>query len=65
MYLETRKPYRKPVSHSNEINLLLHFPYGSLIGGELLPHAENPAGARRQKDSTKAGSHQRVIKYHW
>ena len=61
MYLETRKP----VSHSNEIDLLQHFPLGSLIGGELLPHAENPAGAREQKGSAKPVSHNRVVKYHW
>jgi hypothetical protein len=65
MCLESRKHYRKPVSHSNEIDLLLHFPFGSLIGGELLPHAEDPAGARKQKDSAKAVRHKRVIKYHW
>jgi hypothetical protein len=65
MYLELRKPYRKPVSHSNEIDLLLHFPIGSLIGGELLPHAEHPAVARKENVKAKTMRKMRDIKYHW
>ena len=65
MYLESRKPYRKPVWHSNEIDLLLHFPFGSLIGGELLPHAEIPSAASKKAVKAKPVSHKRDIKYHW
>ena len=65
MYLEPRKPYRKPVSHSNEIDLLLHFPFGGLIGGELLPHAEIPAVARQKAVKAKPISQKRDIKFHW
>ena len=65
MYLEPRKPYRKPVSHRDEIDLLLHFPFGGLIGGELLPHAEIPEAARKISVKGKPVSQKRVIKYHW
>ena len=38
MYIEHRKPYRRPISLRNEIDLLLHCPFGGLIGEGLLPH---------------------------
>lgn len=65
MYLEPIKPYRKPVSHRDEIDLLLHFPFGGLIGGELLPHAEIPASARKISAEGKPVNQKRAIKYHW
>ena len=64
MYLEPRKPYRKPVSHRDEIDLLLHFPFGGLIGGELLPHAEILATVRKISVERKPVKQKKAIKYH-
>ena len=47
MYVGNFKPYKKPVSLRGEIDLLLHFPFGGLIGGELLPHPEIPKDAAK------------------
>jgi hypothetical protein len=65
MYLKFRKPYRKPVSHSNEIDLLLHFPFGSLIGGELLPHAKIPTDDHKISAKAKPVNQKRIINYQW
>jgi hypothetical protein len=65
MYLGHKKPYRKPVSHRDEIDLLLHFPFGGLIGGELLPQAENHTVASEISVKGKTARKKRVIKYHW
>ena len=47
MYVRNFKPYKKPVSLRGEIDLLLHFPFGGLIGGELLPHTKNHKDAAK------------------
>ena len=47
MYVGNFKPYKKPVSLGREIDLLLHFPFGGLIGGELLPHSKIPKDAAK------------------
>ena len=61
MYVRFNKPYKKPVSLRGEVDLLLHFPFGGLIGGELLPHAHIPKAARhifvKEKRPTQKNYH--------
>ena len=65
MYLGHKKPYRKPVSHRDEIDLLLHFPFGGLIGGELLPHAETFEASHKTSGNVKPDRKKRNLRYHW
>ena len=64
MYVRFNKPYKKPVSLRGEVDLLLHFPFGGLIGGELLPHAHIPKAARNIFVKAKPAGQKRDIKYH-
>jgi hypothetical protein len=59
MFVEHRKPYRKSVTLRNEIDLLLHFPFGGLIGGELLPHRKVPKITRNLSVKGKRASQQK------
>ena len=65
MYVGYNKPYKKPVSLRGEVDLLLHFPFGGLIGGELLPHAHIPEAARHNLVKAKRPAQKSTIKYHW
>ena len=64
MYIEHRKPYQKSVSLRNEIDLLLHFPFGGLTGGELLAHTKVPAGSHKISGNDKPNRLKRSKKYH-
>ena len=64
MYLEPKKPYRKPVSHRDEVDLLSHFPFGGLIGGELLPHAETLEASHKTSGNAKLNRKKKNLRYH-
>jgi hypothetical protein len=53
-----RKYNRKPVLVLDEIELLLQFPFGGLIGGEILP--QDLTGMTGSKVSTKAKHRRRT-----
>ena len=65
MYLEPRKPYRKPVTHHVEVDLLMHFPFGGLIGGELLPHTVALETSIKTSGNAKLNREKKNLKYHW
>jgi hypothetical protein len=65
MYVGYNKPYKKPVSLRGEVDLLLHFPFGGLIGGELLPHSHIPKSARNIFVKAKRPTQKSNMKYHW
>lgn len=65
MYIGYRKPYRKPISLGNEIDLLLHFPFGGLIGWRSLSLDHTYEGAHQMSVKVKSVGRNRNIKHNY
>ncbi len=65
MYLERREPHRKAISLRNEIDLLLHCPFGGLIGGRLLPYDHTPAAAQKISVKARQVGRNKNVKHYW
>jgi hypothetical protein len=65
MYVEHRKPYRRPISLRNEIDLLLHCPFGGLIGEGLLPYDYTSAAPYKISVKAKQAGRNKNIKHYW
>jgi len=57
-----RNKIRKPISLYDEIELLSQYPFGGLIGGELLPHDLTGLEIKNPQDKARRGRRYRNIK---
>ncbi len=65
MYLEHREPHRTAMSLRNEIDLLLHCPFGGLIGGGKQLHDHAPAAAQKISVKPRQVGRNKNVKRYW